>query len=106
MPLPMTESAEHLPVRLEDEPVEEIVVAEEVRALPARPVVPPAVQTAAVAVTGFVAGAATLALVHRRGSRRVAQSRAPVRTRPGSGGMPPIVATRRYLVDVHLLGRE
>ena len=104
MPLPMTEPyAANLPANIDDE---EIVLAEEVRALPARPVVPPAVQTAAVAVTGFVAGAATLALVHRRGTRRPAPSRAPVRARPGGTGLPPIVSTRRFLVDVHLLGRE
>jgi hypothetical protein len=89
-----------LPAKIEHE---EVVFAE-VRPLPARPAVPRAVQTAAVAATGFVAGAATIALV-RRGAQRRPAARHPVRTRTAPGGAP-IVATRRYLVDVHLLGRE
>jgi len=89
-----------LPAQIEHE---EIVFAE-VRPLPARPAVPRAVQTAAVAATGFVAGAATFALV-RRGSQRRPPARQPVRARSAPGGAP-IIATRRYLVDVHLLGRE
>ena len=60
---------------------------------------PSAVQAAA-AVTGFVAGAATLAIMHRRGARRLA--RATVRPRRGVDALP-IVGTRTFLIDVHLL---
>jgi hypothetical protein len=97
------EQSAPLPAPPED-PVEGEIVLAEVRPLPARPAVRPAVQTAAVAVGGFVAGAATFALV-RRGAQRRPAARS-VRSRGSGGGLPPIVATRRYLVDVHLLGRE
>jgi hypothetical protein len=89
-----------LPAEVEHE---EIVFAE-VRPLPVRAAMPRAVQTAAVAATGFVAGAATFALV-RRGAQRRPAVRPPIRPRTAPGGAP-ILATRRYLVDVHLLGRE
>jgi hypothetical protein len=84
-------------------------------------IVLPAVQAAAVAAGGFVAGVAVVGLVHRhqrrasalgkpRGAGRVlAKGR-----RPGARGLrrgaakPPelvqIVGTRSLLVDVHLLG--
>ena len=62
----------------------------------------PAVQAAAVAATGFVAGAATFALVRRHG-------RAQGRARPAPGvrrrrpvDLLPIVGSRTFLVDVHL----
>jgi hypothetical protein len=64
---------------------------------PARPLVP-ARQAAALAATGFVAGAATVAVVHRR------RSRAPRRRRRKSS-MGEIVASNSFLVDVHLLKR-
>jgi hypothetical protein len=96
------EPDEILPATLDAEG-EEIVIGE-VRALePARPAVRPAVQAAAVAATGFVAGAATYALM-RRGSQRRPAARV---ARPRAvAGEPRIVATRRYLVDVHLLARD
>jgi hypothetical protein len=60
----------------------------------------PAVQAAAAAVTGFVAGAATLAVVRRRQARRL--SRRPP-------GLPldllPIGDTRTFLVRVQRIGR-
>jgi hypothetical protein len=100
---PMSESpTENLPAEVEPEVQEELVFAE-VRPLPARFSPRPAVQTAAVAVTGFVAGAATLALVRRGAQRRPAAR--PVRPRSTPGGLP-IVSSRRYLVDVHVLGNE
>jgi hypothetical protein len=90
------------PEAVEDVVGEEIVVAD-VRALePARPALP-AVQVAAVAATGFVAGAATLALVGRASARRRARSRGFVARRVDD---LPIVGSRRFLVDVHLLGRD
>ncbi len=74
----------------------------------------PAVQAAAVAAGGFVAGAAVVGLVHRRqrrsgalikgrkGGRRL--SRGGRRTAPSAGELVQIVGSRSLLVDVHLLG--
>jgi len=73
----------------------------------------PAVQAAAVAAGGFVAGAAVVGLVHRRqqrsralaGRRRMA--RANRRRSRGAGrasDLVQIVGSRSFLVDVHLLG--
>ncbi|HYB30355.1 MAG TPA: hypothetical protein VEF89_27360 [Solirubrobacteraceae bacterium] len=64
----------------------------------------PAVQAAAAAATGFVAGAATVALVKRRAARKMARN--------GRGGsrravdMLPIVGSRSFLVDVHVIGKQ
>lgn len=73
------------------------------RAAPAEPPAPavlaPAQAVAAVA-TGFVAGAATLALARRISRRRLARAR-PRRTRDAEG--LSIVASRSFLVDVHLI---
>jgi len=59
----------------------------------------PAVQAAAAAATGFVAGAATIALVKRRAAKKVARRSVPRR----AADMLPIVASRTFLVDVHLV---
>jgi hypothetical protein len=73
----------------------------------------PAVQTAAVAAGGFVAGAALLSIVHRRQRRAPALARVGDRGRIGRrrarrnrGGVErlEIVGSRSLLVDVHLLG--
>lgn len=87
-----------------DETVEETVdglpVLAEVRAIErASPSSLPAVQAAAAAATGFVAGAATIALVKRRTAKKVARRSAPRR----AADMLPIVASRTFLVDVHLI---
>ena len=68
----------------------------------ALPVPVPARQAAALAATGFVAGAATVAVVSRR------RSRVPRRKRRKSkaGGIGEIVASNSFLVDVHLLKRD
>jgi hypothetical protein len=63
----------------------------------------PAVQAAAAAATGFVAGAATVALVRRRAARKTARN--------GKGGrravdLLPIVGSRSFLVDVHVIGKH
>jgi hypothetical protein len=63
-----------------------------------RPLVP-ARQAAALAATGFVAGAATVAVVHRRRSRVSRRKR-----RKASLG--EIVASNSFLVDVHLIKRD
>jgi hypothetical protein len=61
------------------------------------------VQVAAVAATGFVAGAATVALVKRRAARKVARNgRAGPRR---AADLLPIAASRSFLVDVHVLAK-
>jgi len=74
----------------------------------------PAVQAAAVAAGGFVAGAAVVGLVHRRRQAAVSKGRRGGRAsrRTGRGGsaadraaeLVQIVGSRSLLVDVHLLG--
>jgi hypothetical protein len=74
------------------------VVATEARPIaPAKPAGQVVKQAAAVGATTFVAGAGLAALIKGRGSRRAAR-----RWRRGRGNLP-IVATRSFLVDVHLL---
>jgi hypothetical protein len=80
-------------------------------------VVIPAVQAAASAAGGFVAGAAVVGLVHRRQRRSAALAkgrragRGVNRARPPAGRgagraaeLVQIVGSRSLLVDVHLLG--
>jgi hypothetical protein len=83
--------------------VDGLPVLAEVRTLePASPASLPAVQAAAAAATGFVAGAATLAIARRIGSRRLARTR--VTQRRGQDGLP-IVGTRSFLIDIHMLAK-
>jgi hypothetical protein len=70
----------------------------------------PAVQAAALAAGGFVAGAAVVGLARRRhgggAPRAVARDRRDRRGRrgrPGAGELLQIVGSRSLLVDVHLL---
>jgi hypothetical protein len=64
------------------------------------PLVPvPAVQAAALAATGFVAGAATVAVVSAARSRRA------VKKRKKAGPLGEIVSSNSFLVDIHLLRR-
>jgi hypothetical protein len=56
-------------------------------------------QAAAVAATSFAAGVVTVAAV--RAGRAV---RARRRARRKAGAFPPVLATRSFLIDVHLLG--
>jgi hypothetical protein len=114
-----TEEVDALPV-LADEPT--VVRVASGRALPfdrgSGRVVVPAVQAAAVAAGGFVAGAAVVGLVHRRRQRPVAAlTRGRRAGRLGRGGrdtrsvsragdLLQIVGSRSLLVDVHLLGGE
>ncbi len=60
----------------------------------------PAVRAAAVAATGFMAGAAAAALVRRRGARRLSRAQAAER-----GDGLPVLSTHTYLIRVHVLGR-
>ena len=109
-----TEEVDALPV-LAQEPT---VIAPPAGALPAQAgsgrAVVPAVQAAAVAAGGFVAGAAVVGLVHRRrrsttlakgrGARRL--SRSGRSANRSAGELLQIVGSRSLLVDVHLLGGE
>jgi hypothetical protein len=86
-----------------EEEVDGLPVLAEVRPIePAAPAVLPTVQAAAAAATGFVAGAATVALVMRRNARRVARLHAAAR---GDGDAGPVPGVRTFLVHVHVLGR-
>jgi hypothetical protein len=77
-------------------------------------IVIPAVQAAAVAAGGFVAGAAVVGLVHRRQQRSTALGKSKrVGRNIGQGSsrgaaraveLVQIVGSRSLLVDVHLLG--
>lgn len=88
-------------VVLDEETVDGVAVISEVRAIePASSPALPAVQAAAVAATGFVAGAATLALMRRHATRKLARSG----LRRGVEALP-IVGTRSFLIDIHLIAK-
>jgi hypothetical protein len=89
--------------QIPEETVNGVPVLAEVRAIErTTPASLAVVQAAAVAATGFVAGAATLALVKRRSARKLARGRSgPRRTVE----MLPIVGSRTFVVDVHLIGK-
>jgi hypothetical protein len=108
-----TEEVDALPV-LAEEPT---VIASRSGALPveAGRAVVPAVQAAAVAAGGCVAGAAVVGLVHRRRRTALAKGRRAGRLSRGgrdgrsvnkAGELLQIVGSRSLLVDVHLLGGE
>jgi hypothetical protein len=100
---PITEEVDALLVETE----ERIVLAPS-SMLPATRGMVPAVQAAAVAAGGFVAGAAFVGLVNHRHNRALAQGqprrRLLRRSRGGRVEALQIVSTRSILVDVHLLG--
>ena len=87
------------------EPAEEVVDAVPVLA-ESRAVEPlsarPAVQAAAVAATSFVAGAATIAVMRRRGARKALRRR---KRSTRAGEVLEIVSSRSFLIDVHLVNR-
>jgi hypothetical protein len=58
-------------------------------------------QVAALAVSGFAAGAATVALVHKRGARKALGRKRQKRLPFGD-----VLASNSFLVDVHLLKRD
>jgi hypothetical protein len=64
------------------------------------PAAVPAVQAAALAATGFVAGAATVAVVSRRRTKRA------LKKRKKAGPIGEIVSSNSFLVDIHLLRRD
>jgi hypothetical protein len=89
-----------------EEEVDGLPVLADVRPIePAAEIAPaliPAVQAAAVAATGFVAGAATVALVMRRNARKVGRLQAATR---GNGEESQLPGVRTFLVHVHFLNR-
>jgi hypothetical protein len=85
------EIVDGLPVLADVRPIERLA-----------PATLPAVQAAAAAATGFVAGAAMIALVRRHGARRLARDR---RNHRRAVDMLPIVGSRTFLVDVHLIAK-
>ncbi len=115
----MSEPLEELPGRSSPEPAQVrtlTVIADEGAILAPRPVAPhpahgrtgtvmiPAVQAAAVAAGGFVAGAAVARLVHRHHRRPAGRRLGRGRRRSAAGEGLQIVASRSLLLDVHLLG--
>jgi hypothetical protein len=89
---------------VEEETVDGLPVLAEVRPIErAAPSQLPAVQAAAAAATGFVAGAATIALVKRHSARKLARAQRSAPRR--AVDMLPVVGSRTFLVDVHLIGR-
>jgi hypothetical protein len=88
-----------------DEEVDGVAVLADVRAVtPATTSVIGAAQAVAVAATSFAAGAATLALVRRHGARKQLKRAASRPARRGSEALE-IVASRRFMVDIHLLDK-
>ncbi len=97
------ENASDIETGADEEVVDGLPVLADVRTLePAPSPALPAVQAAAAAATGFVAGAATIALVRRRSARRLA--RANANNRRAVNGLT-IAGTRSFLVDVHLIAK-
>ena len=99
-------SQEHIDTEpVEDEEIVDglpVVVAETRVLEEVQPALVPARQAAAIAATGFVAGAATVAVVHRRRTRVPRRKR----RRKSKGALGEIVSSNSFLVDVHLLRRD
>jgi hypothetical protein len=108
-----TSASEHHEAEDHTEVVDGVLVVADVRALElAPPARPPLVQVAAVAATGFMAGAATAAVLGRRFSRGTSIARRPQapalpqpRT-PRPGGGVEVLSSQRFLVDVYTLARR
>jgi hypothetical protein len=103
------EEVDGLPGGIELEPIEVVdgvpVLTDGRPVEPRRPsLLPVPVQAAALALTGFFAGLLTIVFVRRRHARRSGRplSRRGVRRRADPRGN--VVASRSFLVDVHLLG--
>jgi hypothetical protein len=92
-----------------EETVDGLPVLAEVRAVEVMPAGPiPAMQAAAVAATGFVAGAFAMAVVKRYGARKLAHAMPVGPTVPTMRQAPdwPVGTTRTYLVNVRLIARS
>jgi hypothetical protein len=95
------------------EVVDGVVVVSSVRTIErTRESSPPFVQVAAVAATGFMAGAATAAVFGRRLSRNqarrasLATSAEPRPLAPARSGSVEVLASQRFIVDVYTLARR
>ena len=87
-----------------EEEVDGVPILPDVRAVtPATSSMLGTAQAVAVAATSFAAGAVTLALVRRHGARK--QLKRAVSVRRGSEALE-IVASRRFMVDIHLLDKS
>ncbi len=87
----------------DDERLDELPVLAEVRPLDAAPRASlPAIQAAAAAATGFVAGAATLAVAHYLAKGKLGKLRGP---QGPQYEFLPVVSSQTFIVDVHRLGR-
>ena len=85
----------------EGEVVDGLPVVTEAGVLEERPTaVVSAVQATALAATGFVAGACTVAVVKRHRTKKAAKKRKK------SGPLGEIVGSNSFLIDVHLLKRS
>jgi len=106
----MTEMDEYEPTEEEDIELEvvdalPVPLAAEREMIPA-PQLLPAVQTAAAAATGFLAGALTLAVLHRRNARRLANELQELRDRFQPTFSPlGLEPGRSYLVRVRVMSR-
>lgn len=109
----MTDMDELEPIEEQEEGVElEVLDALPVPLVHEHEVIPasqllPVAQTAAVAATGFLAGAVTLALLHRRNVRRLARELQELRDRLQPARTAPLrfEPGRSYLVHVRVLSR-
>jgi hypothetical protein len=102
VPAAEPEAPEH--ERVKEETVDGVPVLAEVRPLDRpSPTSLPAVQAAAAAATGFVAGAATIAFVKRHSARKLARGGRNGHRRAAEA--LPIVASRTFLIDVHVVGK-
>jgi hypothetical protein len=92
----------------ESEVVDGVLVLANARTIePVREAAPPLRAVAAVAATGFVAGAATAAVLGRRMSRHQARRAASALPALRPAGEPlDVVSSRRFIVDVHTLARR
>lgn len=61
-------------------------------------------QVAALAATGFAAGAATAVIVHHRRAKTL--TRRLARSRPRRTAFGEVLASNSFLVDVHLIRRD
>ena len=84
----------------EEQPTTEVVATEPRVIEPVKPVGQVVTQAAAVAATSFLAGAGLAALFRGRRLRRALFGR-----RRGRRDLP-VLATRSFLIDVHLLRRD
>ena len=89
------EVVDGLPVLAEESVVDERRVASPAEVIVTRS------QVAALALSGFAAGAATVALAHRRKVAKVVGGAAKRRALPLD-----VLSSRSFLVDVHLLRRD